>query len=249
MKTFALAVAVFGLALQGAMSGPAQADDIHKERVEFAKGASGAVVVGSVKGYETIDYLLGARAGQSMKVSLTTNNGANYFNILAPGETVVAFFNGSIDGNRYEGALPATGDYSVRVYLMRSAARRDETASYRLEVSITAGDKQSSGGGDAMVAGTDYNATGMVPCAQAKGQPMGQCPFGVVREGNGTATVVITRPDGRTRAIFFEAGKAVRSDVSEADGGPFSAERESDLNIVRVGDERYEIPDVVVLGD
>ena len=246
MKTIVLAFAISALAAHGAL---AQANDIRKERVQFAKGASGAAIVGSIKGYETIDYILDARAGQSMNVSMATDNGANYFNILAPGETVVAFFNGSISENQYEGTLPASGDYSIRVYLMRSAARRDEVASYRLEVSITAGDKQSSGDSDAVVAGTDYNATGMVPCAQAKGQPMGQCPFGVIREGSGSATVVVTRPDGRTRAIFFKAGKAVGSDASEADGGPFSTEREADLNTIRVGDERYEIPDVVVLGD
>ncbi len=247
MKTIVLAFAISALAAHGAL---AQANDIRKERVQFAKGASGATIVGSIKGYETIDYILDARAGQSMNVSMATDNGANYFNILAPGETNVAFFNGSISENQYEGTLPASGDYSIRVYMMRSAARRDEVANYRLQVSITAGDVQSAGASsDALVAGTDYNATGMVPCAQVKGQPMGQCAFGVIRKGNGTATVVITWPDGRTRAIFFEAGKAVGSDASEADGGPFSAEREADLNMIRVGDERYEIPDTVVLGD
>ena len=35
-------------------------------------------------------------------------------------------FVGSISGNQFEGRLPASGDYKVRVYLMRSAARRDE---------------------------------------------------------------------------------------------------------------------------
>jgi hypothetical protein len=40
------------------------------------------------------------------------------------------------DGNRLEGRLPASGDYKVRVYLMRSAARRDEIANQRLEMSI-----------------------------------------------------------------------------------------------------------------
>ena len=59
----------------------------------------------------------------------------------------------------------------------------------------------------AELAGQDtYDATGDIPCAQSKGQPMGQCPFGVTREGNGTATVTVTLPDGRNRAIFFENG-------------------------------------------
>jgi hypothetical protein len=45
-------------------------------------------------------------------------------------------FIGSTSGNQYEGVLPASGDYKVRVYLMRSAARRDEVANYRLEMII-----------------------------------------------------------------------------------------------------------------
>lgn len=37
-----------------------------------------------------------------------------------------------------------TGGYKIRVYLMRSAARRNETAKYRLEMIISgAGDAQS----------------------------------------------------------------------------------------------------------
>ena len=46
-------------------------------------------------------------------------------------------FNGSMAENQYEGTLPASGDYKVRVYLMRSAARRDEVAKYRPEMIIT----------------------------------------------------------------------------------------------------------------
>jgi hypothetical protein len=94
-----------------------------------------------------------------------------------------------------------------------------------------------------------FDATGKIPCAQHSGQPMGQCEFGVAREGGGNATVVVTRPDGRTRAIFFVNGRANSADTSQADGyGEFSARRESDLNLIRVGDERYEIPDAVVHG-
>jgi len=95
----------------------------------------------------------------------------------------------------------------------------------------------------------DFDATGSMPCAQATGQPMGSCDFRVSRAGGGYATVVIDRPDGRTRAIFFRMGIPIGADTSEADWGEFSATREGDLSLVRVGAERYEIADVVVLGD
>jgi hypothetical protein len=38
--------------------------------------------------------------------------------------------------------------------------------------------------------------------------------------------------------MFFESGKAIGYDVSEADPGAFSAEKQGDLS----GNERYEIP-------
>ena len=114
----------------------ALAGDIHTERVHFAKGAKSATIEGRIQGDMTIDYLLGAKQGQSMNVSMATDNGANYFNIIAPGKENEALFVGSSSGNQFEGALPASGDYKVRVYLMRSAARRDEIANYRLEMII-----------------------------------------------------------------------------------------------------------------
>ncbi|SDW52649.1 hypothetical protein [Thiocapsa roseopersicina] len=118
------------------VSAAAVADDTRTERVHFKKGATSATVEDTIKGYQSVDYVLGARAGQSMNVSMATDNSANYFNILAPGKNDEAMFIGSTSGNQFEGALPANGDYKIRVYLMRSAARRGEAANYRLEMII-----------------------------------------------------------------------------------------------------------------
>jgi hypothetical protein len=228
-------------------------DEIRQERVQFKPGASSAVVEESITGYEIVDYLLNAREGQYMNVSMATDNTVNYFNILAPGEDEVAMFNSSLGENQYEGILPKSGDYKIRVYMMRSAARRNEVANYRLEMIITeAGDSSSTSGassnGDALVEGTNYNATGDIPCSVGTGQPTGSCPFGVTREGNGTGIVTVTKPDGRTRAIFFENGEATGYDVSEADAGEFSVEKQGELSLIRIGQERYEIPDAVIFG-
>ncbi len=44
-------------------------------------------------------------------------------------------------------------------------------------------------------------------------------------------------------------GKPVGADTSQADGYlEFRETRESDLNMIRIGNERYEIPDAVILG-
>jgi len=224
------------------------AESIEVKRISFAAGTSSATVKGSITGDKIVDYKLGAKAGQKISVTFQTSSGSNYFNLMAPGETEVAFFNGSNEGNRYEGNLPKTGDYTVRVYLMRSAARRNEKANYTLTVGISGSAARAEHRGDAKVAGTPYHATGNVPCAMKPEQPTGSCHFGVTREGNGTGTVTVTRPDGHTRMIFFKQGKATGYDKSQADSGQFSAKQQGDLSIIRIGQERYEIPDAVIFG-
>jgi len=100
-------------------------------------------------------------------------------------------------------------------------------------------------------AGEDkFDATGTIPCAVHSGQPMGRCEFGVARAGGGDATVVITKPDGMKRVIFFGRGIPLGTDSSQADPASFKshATKKGDLNFIRVGDERYEIPDAVALG-
>jgi hypothetical protein len=95
----------------------------------------------------------------------------------------------------------------------------------------------------------DFDATGKIPCAKESGQPMNPCDFGVARAGGGYATVVVTRGDGTTRAVFFRMGIPIGADTSQADGYPeLSASKESDLHLIRIGPERYEIPDAVILG-
>jgi hypothetical protein len=232
-------------------------EGIRDERIQFEPGATSAVVEDSIQGYEIVDYLLGAQAGQYMNVSMATDNGANYFNILAPGETEVAMFNGSTNSNQYEGTLPATGDYRVRVYMMRSAARRNEVANYRLEMIISgSGGSTSSGSGsssssssgyagDARVPGTDFHATGNIPCAMTQNEPTASCPFGVIREGNGSGFVEVTKPDGSAVAIYFQNGEAVGA---EGSSGEFSAMRQGDETLVYIGNERYGIPDAVIFG-
>jgi len=124
-------------------------DGIRTEQLHFKPGASSATIKGKIKGHEGVDYVLEASKGQQMNVSMVTDNGANYFNILAPGENAVAMFVGSTSGNRFEGTLPKSGAYKIRVYMMRSAARREEVANYRLEMIVTGAAKKAGSGSDA----------------------------------------------------------------------------------------------------
>lgn len=221
--------------------------DIQTERVKFKPGATSATIESSIKGYQIVDYVLNAKKGQYMNVSMATDNLVNYFNILEPGETEVAIFNGSMNENQYEGILSKSGDHKIRVYMMRSAARRNEIANYRLEMIITdSGDKSENE--DALVPGTNYHATGKIPCILVEDQTSTSCSYGVIREGNGSGMVIITKPDGNTRTIFFENGKATGYDQSQADKGEFSSTKESDLFIINIGQERYEILEAVIFG-
>lgn len=106
---------------------------------------------------------------------------------------------------------------------------------------------------DATVAGTQFNATSAVPCARYAGQPTSACDAGVMRQDDGSATVTVTWPGGGSREIFFDAaGKPIGFDANEADGSAafeLEATRNVDLNLISIGEERYEIPDVFVVGD
>lgn len=95
----------------------------------------------------------------------------------------------------------------------------------------------------------DFDAKGKIPCAAVSGQPMQQCDFVVARSGPGYATVIVTKPDGMTRSIYFRMGNAIGAVSNEADyPGEFIARKDSDLNLIELGVERFAIPDAVVLG-
>lgn len=256
MRTF-LSCLLIALAWVAAPSF-AQAD-IVKHAVQFEEGKSAAVIKGSITGNQSVDYTLRAAAGQAMTVKLSGGASVN-FNLLPPGSTGEALFIGSRDGNRSTTTLPANGEYTIRVYQMGHAKSSGQRSNFTLEVGITgsapkAAVSTSATDDDRMVEASaragerKFNATGKIPCAQHKGQPMGQCDFGVARAGGGTAAVAVTRPDGRTRVIFFKAGKAVAADLSQADGDmSFSATKEADLYLIRAGNERYEISEAAIYG-
>jgi membrane-bound inhibitor of C-type lysozyme len=222
---------------------------IRTERVQFRPGTTSSTVQGSVTGYAGVDYVLNARAGQVMNVSMASDNSSNYFNILPPGSTDEAMFVGSSQGNQFEGELPASGDYKIRVYLMRSAARENQTGNYRLEMIVSGGGTTAASGsaatGDAKVAGTNYNATGSLDCAMTEAEANGNCTFGVVRQGNGTAVVDVTTQYGKTFSIYFENGEAYKV---EGGAGEFSRTRQGDETYIYVGQERYIIPDAIPYG-
>lgn len=106
-----------------------------KQRVRFAAGASSATIKGVVRGYAYKDYLIGARAGQSIELKLTAAAGPTpIFSVFLPGG---GDLEEAAQMSEFSGTLPANGDYIIRVGMMRADARRKGSASnFTLRISI-----------------------------------------------------------------------------------------------------------------
>ena len=114
-------------------------------------------------------------------------------------------------------------------------------------------DESSAGGGDSPGPATDYDATAAAPCGLGGVDPNVNCPAGVKRNwGEDRTTLVeITKPDGRTRAIYFRGSTPFGADSAEADGSSgwdFGFSREGDEITVYFGPETYIISDAFVTG-
>jgi hypothetical protein len=129
MKLFA-SLAVAGLLTLPVV--PALAQEAHT--VHFARGTTGATIHGTLHGDDFIDYRLGADAGQVMDVILTP--GSVYFNVLAPGSTGEAIFNGSSEGEEFSGTLSVGGTYTIRIYQMGAAADEGKASKFKLDIGI-----------------------------------------------------------------------------------------------------------------
>jgi hypothetical protein len=250
MKCIAILLAVVALA---SAVHPTVTVAEEQRRVSFEPGASSATIKGQIKGYDGVDYVLGAKTGQTMHVTLKTSNAASYFNVLPPGSDT-AIGRGDISGNDWTGTLPVDGDYIVRVYLMRSAARRNETASYTLTVGIAGSRLGAAPTGDAKVQGTPYHATGKVPCSFGP-DPKGsaQCSFGVIRGAPGNAEVQLAPPgydvtrhrDQVENVLIFEGNSVKSRDLNQK----VIAEKMGDEWSISIDGFRfYTIPEAVIIG-
>ena len=219
--------------------------------VNFARGASSTTINGSIRGDQYIDYRIVVRAGQMLRVNMTTLRGSPYFNVMEPGSRDVAIFVGSTSGGDFEARTRASGAYTIRVYQMRASGRRGEVAAYRLAIAAGGGGGASvhptapaHHPGDALVRGTPYHATALVRCRAAAGAAMGNCKAGVIRRPD-SATVHLDTPDGGERTILFRDGRAVSSDAQV----PIRVVRRGDTSIISIGRyEVYEIPDALPFG-
>lgn len=219
--------------------------DRRVETVTFAKGESSRTINGTIRGREYVDFEVAAGAGQRLGVTLKRGNAMNHFNIIAPGANE-AMFIGSTSGRQARRMLAADGVYTVRLYLMRAAARRNEHSDYALNITVEGKALQPlPASKDALIRGTPYHATATISCRRGEAPPM-RCDANVIRRGHGgTGTVEVVWPGGFKRNILFVKLQPMASDSREA----MTYAREGDVTAVKLGgEERVDIPDALVAG-
>jgi hypothetical protein len=100
------------------------------QRVRFAKGRTSAVLKGAVIRATKDRYILGAGAGQTMIVHISSLEKNAVFYITGPRGIVLPGAEDEADATDWAGELPASGDYSIHVSPSRG------NATYTLEVTI-----------------------------------------------------------------------------------------------------------------
>jgi hypothetical protein len=129
-KSIFIAFGVFAAFTLFAGESPAQV----KTRIRFPAGASSTAVKGTIRGYAYRDYIVRANTDQTITTSVSSANRYTILTIFRPdGDNL----DGAAQMDEFSGTLPATGDYVIRVGMMRAGARRPGAVSnFTLKVSI-----------------------------------------------------------------------------------------------------------------
>jgi len=101
----------------------------------LADGATTATETGHIKGNESADYTFQGHKGQTLHAKLGGAGENDYFDVLPPGEGEPLFIGARV-GNEFTGALPADGQYTLRVHLSGQAAYKNQEADYSLAVDL-----------------------------------------------------------------------------------------------------------------
>jgi hypothetical protein len=104
--------------------------------VTFADGNTARSFDDSISDFEVVTYVVTLRKGQSLRVMLATTNASNCFDIHAPGVAKPVYVGGD-SGSTHQLQAQIPGEYLVKVFLLRLAARDGQTAQYTLELSVT----------------------------------------------------------------------------------------------------------------
>jgi hypothetical protein len=102
-----------------------------RKRIKFPRGSTSTVINNAVLRDEIDQYILNARAGQKMKVEISSIEDNASFQITRPDKTQLLPGAGfDDDAKHWNGELPDSGDYTIEVAPTRG------NATYRLKVEI-----------------------------------------------------------------------------------------------------------------
>ena len=129
------------------------------------------------------------------------------------------------------------------VGFLRSGVLRSGVLGAAMSVSgASLGHAGSGGTGEA----SDPPAPDRVRCAQERGQALGHCSARAVPGEGDAVRVIVTFPNGFARTLFFEAGAFVRANPTMSGvGTDWDWSREGGRHLIRVDDQRFEIPDAL----
>lgn len=125
----AVAIALLPLWSAGASHGAERA-------VRFPSGATATTLNGAFGGDADATFTLRTAEGQVMQTLLSVSNRSCYFNVFEPGREEAVHI-GPSAGNEFGRSPTKAGVYRFQIYLMRNAARRNESCRYRLSIELT----------------------------------------------------------------------------------------------------------------
>jgi hypothetical protein len=130
-------IRILSLALAAALAvAPAALAADKTVQVTFAGGQTSKAIKSTIKGDHGVNYMLTVGAGQVMQVLFAPGNPSCYMNVYEPGADSAVHI-GSTVGNEFAANPTKAGAYKIQVYLMRNAARRNETCKYSISFEVT----------------------------------------------------------------------------------------------------------------
>src|SRR5262245_50354738 len=115
----------------------AHAADLPKGPIKVDVSSGEATQKADITGEEYVDYVFPAEVGQSLAVTLESNSKNCHFDLSGP-QSETPFYISAITGDRYQQNVRNSGNHRVRVYLVRRAARKGESASYKISFRLSA---------------------------------------------------------------------------------------------------------------
>ncbi len=94
---------------------------------------------------------------------------------------------------------------------------------------------------------TDRKMPKSIACAQETGEVLGQCTYRIERDEKGKTTITVAFANGFKRRLFFKDGTFLKANTTMSGTGT-----DTDWNLkdgtheIRVDDQRYEVPDILI---